>query len=66
MDEFKLVTRRGLAWGIGGLMAATVSFIAVWGAITGTDEFVTLAVGIGGTTIGSILGYYFAKKTSEE
>jgi len=65
-ELFKLVTRRGLAWGVGGLMAVTVSFIAVWGAITGVTELVTLGVGIAGTAIGSVLGFYFGKKASEE
>ncbi|MBA7642566.1 hypothetical protein ES703_50261 [subsurface metagenome] len=65
-EKFKLVSRRGLAWGIGGLFALTVAFVAIWGVIFALDAYVTMAVGIAGTGIGSIIGFYFGKKTSEE
>ena len=69
MDEnelYKLKTRRWLAWGVGGTFTTAVCFIAVWGAITGVTELVTLAMGIAGTSIGTILGFYFGKKVAEE
>jgi len=65
-DNYKLVTRRWLAWGVGGLFSLTVCFTAVWSVIYGLDSYVTLAVGIAGVSIGAVLGYYFGKKTSEE
>lgn len=65
-ELFKLKTRRYLAWGIGGLFAATVAFVAIWGVLASIDAYVTMAVGIAGTSIGGVLGFYFSKKTSEE
>jgi len=65
-DHFKLVTRRYLAWGVGGLAVLVLSFIAVWGAIQGVMELVTLAGGILGTTLGVVIAFYFSKKISEE
>jgi len=65
-DLFKLITRRYLAWGIGGVAVATVAFTGVWGVLTATIELVTLSLGILGTSIGSIIGFYFGKKMSEE
>jgi len=65
-EKFKLISRRYLAWPIGWLYAGTVSFITVWGALSGQMELIALGGGMIGTGIGFILGYYFAKKTSEE
>ena len=65
-DIFKLLTRRWLAWPIAWLYALTVCFLAVWGAITRQMELVTLAGAMIASGIAFILGYYFAKKTSEE
>lgn len=65
-EKFKLVTKRILAWGIGGLAIATIAFIGVWGTITEQPELVTLAGGGLIGLIGSIVGFYFGKKTSEE
>ena len=65
-EHYKLVTRRVLAWGIGGVAIATVAFIGFWGAVKGQPELVTLAGGGLIGLIGSILGFYFSKKTSEE
>lgn len=65
-EKFKLVTKRGLAWGLGGLFGGTIAFTAGWGVVYNIPEFVTLAIGIAGTSIGLILGFYFAKKLSEE
>ena len=65
-EKFKLMSRRGLAWGIGGLFALTVAFVAIWGVFTAKDAYVTMAVGICATSIGGILAFYFGKKISEE
>ena len=65
-ELFKLITRRYLAWGIGGLAVVTVAFTGVWGVLTNAIELVTLSLGILGTSIGSIIGFYFGKKLSEE
>jgi len=65
-EHYKLVTRRYIAWGIGSLAAGTVAFIGVWGAVTNHSDFVTLAGGGLIGLIGSIIGFYFGKKTAEE
>lgn len=65
-ELFKLNTKRYLAWGVAGLAVATVAFTGVWGTITSQIEFVTLAVGGLIGTIGTVIGFYFGKKTSEE
>ncbi len=65
-EIFKLVTRRYLAWGLGGLAMGTIAFTGVWGVIHGVTELVTLSLGILGTVTGSIIGFYFSKKVSEE
>lgn len=66
LDTFKLQTRRWLAWPIAWLYAGTVSFITIWGAVTAQIELITLGGGMIGAGIGFIMGYYFAKKTTEE
>lgn len=65
-ELYKLITRRYLAWGIGGLFAATASFVTGWGAVSGAMELVAAGIGIIGAIIGTIVGFYFGKKTSEE
>lgn len=65
-EKFKLNTRRWLAWGVGGVAIAVIGFTGVWGLMKGMMEAVTLSVGILGTTIGSIIVFYFGKKASEE
>ena len=65
-ELFKLRTRRYLAWGVGGLAVLVIGFIAVWGAVQGMTELVTLAGGILATTLGAVTGYYFSTKISEE
>ena len=65
-EHYKLVTRRYIAWGIGSLATATVAFIGIWGAVTDRSELVTLAGGGLIGLVGSIIGFYFSKKTSEE
>jgi len=65
-EVFKLITRRYLAWGIGGSFTVTACFVTVYGALTAQAEFVAAGLGIASTSIGFILGYYFAKKTNEE
>lgn len=66
LELFKLVTRRWLAWCIGGLFAITASFLVIWGAVTGVLILVTAGIGVVGTGLGAIIGFYFGKKMSEE
>ena len=65
-DLFKLITRRYLAWGVGGSFAVTACFVTIYGALTAQTEFVAGGLSIASTSIGFVLGYYFAKKTNEE
>ncbi len=65
-EQFKLNTRRWLAWGIGGLFAITIAFIGIWGTIHQITEYVTLAGGFAGGSLSSVLVFYFSKKLSEE
>ena len=65
-DKFKLETRRYLAWGAVGIGMVTLSFGAVWSVLHGIMEIATLTLGMLGTTIAGVIGYYFGKKTSEE
>ena len=65
-EQYKLTTRRYLAWGLGGLAIATVAFTGIWGVVVNATELVTLSLGILGTAIGSIIGFYFSKKVSDE
>lgn len=65
-EKYKLTTRRVLAWWAVGIATGTGAFVAVWGAITSVDAYVTLgAVGLLELAAGA-LGFYFGKKTSEE
>lgn len=65
-EIFKLTTKRYLAWGVGGLAVATVAFTGIWGTLTNQIELVTLAIGGLIGILGTIVGFYFGKKTSEE
>ena len=64
-DDYKLKTRRWLAWVIGGMAGATAVFCVVYGAINDQLELVTLGAGCLFTNLGYIINYLF-KKTSEE
>ena len=65
-EVFKLVTRRYLAWGVAGMATVIMAFIAVWGTVTGQTELVTLAGGGFLAELGTVIGFYFGKKASEE
>ncbi len=65
-EQFKLTTRRWLAWGIGGLFAITIAFVGIWGTIHQITEYVALAVGFAGGSVSGVLVFYFGKKLSEE
>ncbi len=67
-EKFKLTTRRYLAWGLGGLATTGSVFAVVWHQIfgTGCSEIASTALGGLLVIIGGIIGFYFAKKTSEE
>jgi len=66
MEEFKLLTRRVLAWGIGLPITYTLCAGLIYGLVKGQMEVVTLCAGILGTAIGSVIGFYFGKKVAEE
>jgi len=65
-EMFKLLTRRYLAWGFILIATVVISFIAIYGALTGQTELVTMAAGGLLTEIGAVIGFYFSKKVSEE
>jgi len=65
-ELFKLNTKRYLAWGIGVLAGGSIAFTGIWGTITNQIEFVTLAAGGLIGALGTIIGFYFGKKMSEE
>ena len=65
-ELFKLITRRWLAWPISFLFAVTATFLVIWGAITGSMECVGAGIGIVGTGLGTVIGFYFGHKLKEE
>ena len=65
-DAFKLETKRYLAWGIGGIAVGTLAISALYTVYTGATELATLTLGMLGTTVAGIVGFYFGKKVSEE
>lgn len=65
-ENFKLNTKRYLAWVVVFIAVSTGAFIAVWGALNRIDAYVTMAV-VGLLELAAgIIGFYFGKKTSEE
>jgi len=67
-ERYKLVTRRYLAWGavwtaIG--VASAVLILESVGKIS-CPQLASAALGFLATATGVVLGFYFAKKTSEE
>ena len=65
-EKFKLVTRRGLAWGAVWVAVFTLAYTAIWSVVNGVMEVATLTLGmLGNITIG-VIAFYFGKKTSEE
>ncbi|GAI23858.1 unnamed protein product [marine sediment metagenome] len=65
-EQFKLNTRRYLAWGIAGMATLVLAFIAAWGTVTSQIALVTLAGGGFLVELGTVVGFYFGKKASEE
>ena len=65
-EQFKLNTRRWLAWVLVGMAALVLAFIAVWGAVTSQLALVTLAGGGLLAELATVVGFYFGKKASEE
>lgn len=65
-ESYKLTTRRYLAWCVGFLFAGTATAVTLWGAYTHAIELVTAGIGIVGTGLGAIIGFYFGRKVSEE
>lgn len=68
MDKelYKLVTRRYIAWTFIGIATLILGFIAVWGALTEQTALVTLAGGGLLAELGTAIGFFFGRKTSEE
>jgi len=65
-EQYKLNTRRMLAWGVGGLAAVTIAFVGIWGTVTEQIELVNLSIGFLGGVLSAIVTFYFAKKASED
>lgn len=65
-ELFKLTTRRYIAWFFIGVVTLVLSFIAVWGALTEQTALVTLAGGGLLAELGTAIGFFFGRKTSEE
>ncbi len=65
-ELFKLVTRRYIAWGFVAIATLILGFIAVWGAVTEQTALVTLAGGGLLAELGTAIGFFFGRKTSEE
>ena len=62
----KLRTRRVLAWGVGFIAAFSMGFMVLYGAATENMELVVAGASPLGLALGSILTYFFTKRTSEE
>lgn len=67
-EKFKLITRRIIAWAFGGLAIASLGFIVIWDTINIAECNEMASTALGGliAVVSGIIGYYFAKKTSEE
>lgn len=72
-EKFKLITRRFIAWGVGGLAAAALVFVVVWSQINnvvcpkcGGNALADVAIGGLIAIVSGIIGFYFSKKISEE
>ena len=64
-NSFFMKTRRYLAWGLAGVAAITLSFLAIFGALTGQMELVNLGAGALIAALSGVIGYYLGKKTSQ-
>lgn len=65
-EMFKLITKRMIAWPLIGMAIAGAGFLIVYGALSGQTELATMGAGALFTQLGTVTGFYFAKKTSEE
>lgn len=67
-EHFKLITRRYLAWGLGGLATASLVFVVVYSLIfeCGCREMASTAIGGLIAIVTGLIGFYFGKKASEE
>ena len=67
-NRFKLLTRRYLAWGLGAIATATLSFVVIWSLITetGCREMASTAVGGLIAVVTGLIGFYFGKRVKEE
>ncbi|GAJ16495.1 unnamed protein product [marine sediment metagenome] len=68
-DKFKLITRRYIAWGLGGLATATLVFVVVWSQITGAvcpecggNEMASVAIGGLIAIVSGVIGFYFSRE----
>jgi len=64
--QYKLKTRRYLAWAVAIPITLTLCFGLVYGLITQNSEAISVCSGILGTAIGAIIGFYFKSKVEEE
>lgn len=65
-EKFKLLTRRWIALPLVSAAIAGGLFLVVFGALSHQLELVTLGGGALFTQLGGVVGFYFAKKLSEE
>ncbi|MBA7654307.1 hypothetical protein ES703_62184 [subsurface metagenome] len=65
-EKFKLVTRRGLAWGAVAVAILALAFASVWSVLHGIMELATLTLVALSNIIIGVIAFYFGKKTSEE
>jgi len=65
-EKFKLITRRGLAWGAVGVAILTLAFAAGFSVWNGIMELATLTLVALSNIIIGVIAFYFGKKTSEE
>ena len=65
-DLFKLVTRRWVALPLVGAAIVAALFMVVYGAVSRQIELATMGGAALFVELGTITGFYFAKKLSEE
>lgn len=67
-DKFKLITRRYIALGFGGLATATLCFIVIWSLLceTGCREMAMAALGGLIAIVMGVVNTYLGKKVKEE
>lgn len=66
-DKFKLITRRVIAWGLGGVATLALAFVVVWSQICPGESNEMASTATGGliAIVSGIIGFYFSKKVRE-